>query len=190
MIKNLRSPPVPPRRAALRCEWADGVRLRGQGQPCRAAWLTRGLGGVEGDGAGRSCCTSLRARRRPSRYTHTRARARRHTHAHTHTLMHTQTHKCTHTHTPTHTHTHNTQEHEGKHTEAHTRTRSHAQHTDTPPLDAHVTRSLHPLQNSPRPPLSRPPVTSLFIASPPFHVPVTLPDPHPRRFLLHLSFFF
>ena len=52
-----------------------------------------------------------------------------------------------------------------------------------------MTRSLHPLHVSPRPSLSRPSCHVPLIACPPCHVPflVTLPDPHPRRFLLHLS---
>ena len=143
MIKNLRSPPqppppsrfarlapVPPRRAAMRRERPDGVRMRGQG---------RGLADArpreEGGGGGREELLYLFESQEEAfavhAHTHTRTHARTHarTHVRTHTQMHTHTHKCTRTHTHTHT------QHAGTRrqtTEEHTRTRSHAQHTDTP----------------------------------------------------------
>ena len=84
-------------------------------------------------------------------------------------------------HTHTHTHTHTTRRNakaNNRGTHAHALARTTHRHTRQMFLLAHR--------------FHVPPVTSLFIACPPCHVPflVTLPDPHPRRFLLRLSSFF
>ena len=81
-------------------------------------------------------------------------------------------------HTHTHTHTHTTRRNakaNNRGTHAHALARTTHRHTRQMFLLAHR--------------FHVPPVTSLFIACPPCHVPflVTLPDLHPRRFLRHLA---